>query len=188
MGCARPSTAEGAIGHQKGKTVTVAASLVRWRIYGHDQPLDAISTRSNTSGGRDNTRMGILSEIFVWWGGNSWGNRWDVWRQGTKVGEDAEGNRYYVQGNGARPNGIQRRWVVYKHAAEASKIPPEWHGWMHHTVDTPPTEQTYQAKPWQKPHRENMTGTVEAYRPAGSLLASGKRAASASDYEPWKPE
>ena len=133
--------------------------------------------------------MGILSEIFVWWGGNSWGNRWDIRRQGKLVGQDSEGNRYYVQRDGGqRPNGMQRRWVAYKHAAEASKIPPEWHGWMHHTTDIPPSQQAYQPKPWQKPHRENKTGTADAYRPSGSLLASGKRAASASDYQAWKPD
>ena len=131
--------------------------------------------------------MSIFSEIFIWWGGNTWGNRWTTWRQGDLVGQDAEGNSYYTQRTGIGPLGVPRRWVVFKNEAEASKIPPEWHGWMHHTVDTPPTGQKYEPKPWQKPHRPNMTGTSQAYRPAGSLLASGKRAASASDYEPWKP-
>jgi len=131
--------------------------------------------------------MSLFSEIFIWWGGNSWGTRWQTWRHGELVGEDGEGNRYYTQRSGVGPLGVPSRWVVYENGAEASKIPPEWHGWMHHTVDTPPTKQSYQARPWQKPHRANMTGTPEAYRPSGSLLASGKRAASTSDYEPWKP-
>jgi len=131
--------------------------------------------------------MSLFSEIFIWWGGNTWGNRWDTWRHGRLVGHDTEGNSYYTQATGVGPMGVPRRWVVYKSGAEASKIPPEWHGWMHHTNDTPPTEQSAQAKSWQKPHRENLTGTAGAYRPAGSLLASGKRAASASDYQPWKP-
>ena len=30
---------------------------------------------------------------------------------------------------------------------------------MHHTVDVPPTEENYQPRPWQKPHRPNLTGT-----------------------------
>lgn len=131
-------------------------------------------------------RMSLLSEIFIWWGGNTWGNRWDVWRHGKLVGQDAEGNRYYVQRSGVGPLGVPRRLVVYKNYAEASKIPPEWHGWMHYTVDTPP-DSNYRPRPWQKPHRENLTGTAGAYRPTGSLLSTGKRQASASDYEPWKP-
>ena len=50
------------------------------------------------------------------------------------------------------PLGVPRRWVVYKDLAEASKVPPEWHGWLHNTVDTLPGDETYEAKPWQKPH------------------------------------
>jgi NADH:ubiquinone oxidoreductase subunit len=132
--------------------------------------------------------MGIFSEIFVWWGGNTWGHRWDIWRHGKLVGEDGLGNTYYVQRSGTGPLGVPRRWVVYKNYAEASQVPPEWHGWLHHTVDMPPNALTYKPHPWQKPHRPNMTGTPQAYRPQGSLLGAGKRAASTSDYEAWKPE
>ena len=132
--------------------------------------------------------MSLISEIFVWWGGNTWGTRWDTWRHGKRVGEDSQGNVYYIQRKGIGPLGKPRRWVVYKCYAESSQIPPEWHGWMHHTVDTLPTDETYHPRPWQKPHRANMTGTPQAHRPAGSIMASGKRAASASDYEAWKPE
>jgi NADH:ubiquinone oxidoreductase subunit len=41
--------------------------------------------------------MGILSEIFCWWGGNTWGTRLWTWRQGRYVGGDELGNRYYEQ-------------------------------------------------------------------------------------------
>jgi NADH:ubiquinone oxidoreductase subunit len=33
----------------------------------------------------------------------------------------------------------------------------------------------------------NMTGTAKAYRPKGSILRTGQRAASTSDYKAWKP-
>ena len=132
--------------------------------------------------------MSLFSEVFVWWGGNTWGTRWDTWRHGKRVGEDSQGNVYYIQRKGIGPLGKPRRWVEYKSYAESSQIPPGWHGWMHHTVDTLPTDETYHPRPWQKPHRANMTGTPQAYRPAGSILASGKRAASDSDYEPWQPK
>ena len=63
------------------------------------------------------------------------------------MGTDAAGNRYYVQSKGVGPLGVPRRWVIYKDLAEASQIPPEWHGWMHFTVDTPPTEETTRRAP-----------------------------------------
>jgi NADH:ubiquinone oxidoreductase subunit len=27
--------------------------------------------------------------------------------------------------------------------AEATRVPPSWHGWLHHTVDIAPTEESY---------------------------------------------
>lgn len=135
--------------------------------------------------------MGIFSEIFSWWGGNTWGTRLTIARQGRFVGSDSLGNRYYeqIEGVGAvGPLGRLRRWVTYTDLAEASKVPPEWHGWLHYTVDTPPTEERYTPKPWEKPHLPNMTGTPEAYRPAGSILGAGQRPKATGDYKPWRPE
>lgn len=133
--------------------------------------------------------MGIFSEIFSWWGGNTWSNRIYTRLRGRKVGTDDEGNVYYVQSKGIGPVGVPRRWVIYKNGAEASKIPPEWHGWMHYTTDEPPTaDKSYRPRPWQKPHKENMTGTPGAYRPAGSILGTGKRVRTTGDYKAWKPE
>lgn len=132
--------------------------------------------------------MSLLSEIFVWWGGNSWGTRWDTWRHGRKVGEDALGNHYFIQRRGVGPLGVPRRWVIYKDLAEASKVPPEWHGWLHYTVDTLPSEQRVHTRTWEKPHRPNMTGTPEAYRPSGSILGKGERASTTGDYVAWRPD
>lgn len=133
--------------------------------------------------------MSILSEIFAWWGGNTWGTRFTIWKQGRYVGKDDLGNRYYEQRKGVGPFGKPRRWVIYTDLAEASKVPPEWHGWLHHTVEAPPTEEDYTARPWQKPHRMNMTGTPEAYRPAGSILnPDGQRPPASGDYSAWRPE
>jgi NADH:ubiquinone oxidoreductase subunit len=131
--------------------------------------------------------MSILTEIFSWWGGNTWSNRIYTRLRGQHVGSDEQGNHYYVQSKGVGPLGVPRRWVIYKAEAEASLIPPEWHGWMHYTVDTPPTEGDYRPKPWQLAHRSNKTGTPEAYRPAGSTLTTGKRPAATGDYKSWKP-
>lgn len=106
---------------------------------------------------------------------------------GAPVGVDEFGNRYY-RGKGRKLHGRERRWVVYKGKAEASKVPPEWHAWLHHTVDEPLTESAATARPWQKPHLPNLTGTTGAYRPAGHDRKGGQRAAATGDYEAWKPE
>lgn len=133
----------------------------------------------------------FLIEIFAWWRGNTWGTRLWVAMNGEYVGSDEQGNRYYRSKPGARPgpNGYQRRMVIYAGgSAEASKIPPGWHGWMHYRTDVPPTEQDYVARAWQKPHEPNYTGTPLAYRPDGSLLNKGERPRVSADYDAWSPE
>jgi NADH:ubiquinone oxidoreductase subunit len=125
--------------------------------------------------------MGIFKELFAWWTGNTIGTRLLTWRKGEFVGDDEFGNRYYKERNG------KRRWVTYRDLADASKVPADWHGWLHYTVDVPPTDMGYRPKCWQQPHQPNMTGTAQAYRPPGSTLAAGKRPSATGDYKAWKP-
>ena len=55
-------------------------------------------------------------------------------------------------------------------------------------MDTPPTDEDYKERSWQKPHQPNLTGTPYAYRPDGSLLSGGERPKVTGDYEAWSPE
>jgi NADH:ubiquinone oxidoreductase subunit len=105
---------------------------------------------------------------------------------GQRVGTDGAGNRYY-QERRAPKTGRRRRWVMYKGAAEASRVPPEWHAWLHHTIAAPPDGASRHAKPWQKPHVPNATGTTAAYYPPGHEFEGGRRAKATGDYEPWRP-
>jgi len=131
----------------------------------------------------------FLLKFFTWWNGQTFGTQLWTWRFGELVGTDEQGNRYYrTRGGQIDPTlNFERRWVVYNGYAEASRIPPSWHGWIHHTVDLPPTEQNYTPREWEKPHVPNMTGTPAAYRPTGSTLASGRRPKATGDYQPWTP-
>ena len=125
--------------------------------------------------------MKLLTELFAWWTGNTIGTRLFTWRYGTRVGEDGFGNVYY------QTKDAKRRWVIYPAQSEASLVPPEWHGWLHYTVDVPPTEETYHAQPWQRPYVPNRTGSPEAYRPPGSILNPAAGKTRQRDYEPWQP-
>ncbi|HEY0851493.1 MAG TPA: NADH:ubiquinone oxidoreductase subunit NDUFA12 [Bradyrhizobium sp.] len=131
----------------------------------------------------------FLLKCFTWWNSQTFGTQLWTWRFGELVGTDDQGNRYYrTRGGAIDPTlGFERRWVIYDGLAEASRIPPEWHGWIHHVVDVPPTEEKYTPREWQKPHVPNMTGTAQAYRPSGSTLASGRRPAATGDYQAWTP-
>ena len=115
-----------------------------------------------------------------------------TWLRGQQVGTDASGNKYYRE-KGARKIVVgggmesrERRWVIYNGIVEASKVPPEWHGWLHHMTNEPPAADT-KRRPWQKDHLPNLTGTSLAYRPPGSVLKGGHRARATGDYEPWSP-
>ena len=131
----------------------------------------------------------FLLKFFTWWSGQTFGTQLWTWRFGELVGQDEQGNTYYrTKGGKIDPTlGFQRRWVVYNGYAEATKISPDWHGWIHHTVDVAPTEESYTPREWQKPHVPNLTGTPQAYRPSGSTLASGRRPKATGDYQPWTP-
>jgi NADH:ubiquinone oxidoreductase subunit len=124
-------------------------------------------------------------KVFNWWNGQTFGTQFWTFLYGEYVGADEFGNRYYRQRGGKidKGFGFQRRWVIYNGVAEASRVPPSWHGWLHHTVDTPPVDENYQPREWQKPHRPNMTGTPSAYRPSGSTLKSGRRPPATGDYK-----
>ena len=131
----------------------------------------------------------FLLKFFTWWNGQTFGTQLWTWRYGELLGTDEFGNRYYrTRGGAIDPTlGFERRWVVYGDQAEASTVPPAWHGWLHHTVDVPPTEEQYGAHPWEKPHRPNLTGTPAARRPPGSTLMEGRRPPATGDYQPWNP-
>ena len=104
--------------------------------------------------------------------------------KGRFVGADAQGNKYY-RGKARKGYGHERRWVMYIDKAEASNVPPEWHGWLHHQTDALPADTGRYRKDWQKPHRPNMTGTKLAWFPPGHK--DGRREAATSDYTPWQP-
>ena len=106
--------------------------------------------------------------------------------KGKKIGEDSFGNAYYTEKKA--PNGRKaKRWVIYKGKAEPSKIPAEWHGWIHYTLDVPPSQRSLSHHAWEKPHMPNLTGTQGAYLPPGHLNKGGQRASTTADYEAWKP-
>lgn len=106
---------------------------------------------------------------------------------GRPVGEDSFGNRYFTEKNPPKHRRA-KRWVMYNGIVEPSKVPAEWHSWLHHTSDVPPSQRNVQHYSWEKPHTPNLTGTQGAYLPPGHIAKGAQRAGSTADYEAWKPE
>lgn len=129
----------------------------------------------------------MLKRLFIWWNGATLGALFDIQRRGVFVGQDEQGNRYYEERK-ASLEGRKRRYVIYNGLAEASRVSADWHGWMHHTIADPPTTKPLKRQKWEKGHQPNLTGTVRAYRPKGSLARGGERQKSSADYQAWSPD
>ena len=129
--------------------------------------------------------MGILGKIFTWWDGATIGTHLFSARKGKSVGEDIFGNKYYASKNPATEG--DKRWVIYSCSNDASRVPPEWHGWLHKNFDEVPESHLPQPRIWEKEPTGNLTGTAKAYRPAGALESGGVRAPATGDYEAWNP-
>lgn len=123
--------------------------------------------------------LSALSPAHIWW--------FTFSRRGKPVGKDQFGNAYFTA-PAMKGYNHERRWVIYAGAPEASAVPPEWHGWLHHQTDEVPdvNAPSFRRK-WQKPHQPNLTGTTGAYRPPGHILEGGQRDKATGDYKAWRP-
>ena len=124
--------------------------------------------------------MGFLTQLFTWWNGQTLNLRFFTWRNGEFVGADEAGNRYYRSPSAIPGSIAERRWVVYAGYAEASAVPPGWHGWMHHRVSEPPVEGNYRPHEWEKPHNPNLTGTSHGLSSAWSYCGRASASAAAA--------
>lgn len=131
--------------------------------------------------------MKFLMKLFTWWDGATIGTSLFSALNGEQVGTDAQGNKYY-RSRKKTGDGRERRWVIYNGANDASRVPSEWHGWLHHSYDALPESQLAPPKIWEADYTPNATGTLAAYRPQGALERGGRRARATGDYEAWAPD
>ena len=131
--------------------------------------------------------MGFLGKLFTWWNGATIGTSLFSAMNGEKVGTDAQGNEYY-RSKKRTPDGRERRWVIYNGANDASRVPAEWHGWLHGSYDALPESHLPPPRIWEVDYTPNLTGSAAAYRPQGALERGGRRAAATGDYEAWTPD
>lgn len=79
-------------------------------------------------------------------------------KTGELVGEDKFGNKYYKDDSQFM---ARNRWVVYDEKQwldyDASQVPPEWHRWLHHMTDDPPTLKPPTPRKFILDHKENTS-------------------------------
>ena len=127
--------------------------------------------------------MGMFKNLFTWWEGASLGTTIFSRRNGEEVGRDEAGNIYFRHRHDSR-----RRWVIYQGSNDSSRVPPGWNAWLRGTIDEVPEKSLPPRRKFEAAPQPNVTGTMAAFRPSGSLAAKGIRPASTGDYEAWKPE
>jgi len=106
-----------------------------------------------------------------------------TWIKGEWVATDPFGNRYYRRKSYKGPWQQEPRWVIYKGAAEASKVPALFYSWLHHTSQFPSTLKN-KSYAWEKSHRPHLTGTKHAFKPHQAPSIQLKTPL----YTAWRPQ
>ena len=119
--------------------------------------------------------INFFKQIFTWWHKQTIGTFFYTLFTGKLIGKDQFGNKYYSNSSG-------KRWVIYKNYIESTKIPPEWHLWIHFLKNTP--LDNLNKYDWKKPHEENLTGTSRAHKPEGSLASDSQKIGK--KYDVWE--
>ncbi|CAL4932520.1 unnamed protein product [Urochloa decumbens] len=107
----------------------------------------------------------------------------------TLVGVDKFGNKYYEKLHDTQYG--RHRWVEYaeKGRYNASQVPPEWHGWLHHITDNTGDQLLAQKTArYLVEHKQNYSGEGEEliYHSKGHALNPGQR--DWTRYQPWEPK
>lgn len=114
-------------------------------------------------------------------------NRIKIFLSCNKVGDDEFGNSYYEEKHQSADD-KKKRYVIYNGIIESSKVPSEWHHWLHHTSKAAPINNNSVKKySWQKIHLPNLIGTSHSYSPSSNSRKSGDKKINKS-YQSWNPE
>ncbi len=78
--------------------------------------------------------------------------------------------------------------MIYEGANDASRVPPEWHGWLHGSYDGVPESYLPPARIWKWTTRPTPPEPLPPIARMGALERGGQRAAATGDYEAWTPD
>ncbi|OWR50478.1 probable NADH dehydrogenase [ubiquinone] 1 alpha subcomplex subunit 12 [Danaus plexippus] len=114
---------------------------------------------------------GILKSTSKLW-------KHDTLKDGTYVGTDSLGNKYYENNYYMI---ARSRWVEYNpnfnFEYDASQVSAEWYGWLHYKTDRLPSQDCAKhclmtcgyVQSWLQQHEENLTGTDKAFYPYSTV-------------------
>ena len=118
-----------------------------------------------------------ISNLFIWWNGQTIGTKIYTKFFGNFVGTDEYGNNYFKSSNGTK------RWVNYNGVCDASNISPAWHSWIHKTTDKVPSFEKDNLSMSKSDDTYTEIKKNEKYHPNNF-----KNNSIFNDYESWKPK
>ena len=118
-----------------------------------------------------------ISNLFIWWNGQTIGTKIYTKFFGNFVGSDEYGNNYFESSDGTK------RWINYKGVCDASRISPLWHSWLHKTTNKIPSlEKDNLSKRNIEKNNTNIEKSKK-YHPNNF-----KNHLIFNEYESWKPK
>ena len=118
-----------------------------------------------------------ISNLFIWWDGQTIGTKIYTKFFGNFVGSDEYGNNYFKSSDGTK------RWINYKGICDASSISPSWYSWLHKTTDKVPS---LEKDNLSKRNIEDNYTNIE--KPKKYHPNNFKNHLIFNDYESWKPK
>ncbi len=116
-----------------------------------------------------------LSNLFIWWNGQTLGTFIYTKFFGVFVGNDEHGNTYFTTTDG------KKRWVNYKGDCDASSISPHWHSWIHKTTNNVPSSKE------EKNNNIKILNLKKTISKKPYNPKSFNKKSIYNDYTPWKP-
>ena len=111
--------------------------------------------------------INLFKSIFIWWSNQTIGTFLYTLVYGKYVGKDEFENKYYYSNSG-------KRWVIYKSTVEASKIPAEWHLWIHSLKKNSPSTDLKKFK-WQKNTKKILLEQIKRIDQMGLCYQNQKK-------------
>ena len=102
---------------------------------------------------------------------------------GKKVGEDNQGNKFYIH-----KKNNKKRWVLYKKKIDPTNLEVKWQIWL---TETDKDKEIIINKPsfkWQKSKKANLTGTIGSYHPVNNSDKEKIYLNKKNKNSVWKPD
>ena len=102
---------------------------------------------------------------------------------GKKVGEDNEGNRFYIH-----KKNRQKRWVLYKKKIDPTSLEIKWQIWLTENDKDKEIIINNPSYKWQKNKKANLTGTLDSYHPSNQSEREKTNIDKKNKNSIWKPD